>query len=207
METIRLVLAESNFALRRVLETGFTLYGFEVLTVPSVSAAAKATAQEDVHAVLLDAGLIGSRLPELDPAVTVVVMADEAPADGVSLWIRKPFSPKMLAAFLLRRYKRIIVAHNRRESYRRASSGTAELVFDGMTELCQAQILNVSEGGCALALAQPCVASDRLRMLLRYEGKERLCEGMVKNARLALTTEGELRLAVGVEIVRSGLIG
>jgi len=206
MHSVRLVLAERNSALKRVLEAGLALYGFEVLTVPSVSAAAKATAQEDVHAVLLDAGLLCGALPEIDARITSIVMGEEAPLDGVALWIRKPFSPKLLAAFLLRRYRRVAVAHNRRSHYRRIACGEAEIVFEGAKETARGELINISDRGCCVALTDPVVSRERLRMMLRQDDRARLCDGVVRSQRLILTHEGELRLALGIEILRSAPI-
>jgi hypothetical protein len=202
MRPVHLVLAERDAALRRVLRTGFALHDFDVRTVPSANAAREAAGDGQAQAALLDAGLLDRHVPEFDPVVTVVLMSDAPLADAPCLWIRKPFDVGLLAAFLRARYERTHLTDDRRQGYREPVSGHADVVVARTCAFYRAELLNLSDAGCALRLPHGAVEGDHLWMRLCAGKWEALLGGIVRNVRLVITPDGELQRAVGVETVR-----
>ena len=201
MEPVRLVLAEKSIALQKVLQAGLERLDFRVTPVRTLPAAVAACAEGRVRAVLLDEDLVNGASFALDPQITVVIMTDAAPPDTPCLWIRKPFDPALLAAFLQRRCRQERPSCNRRYHYREIVTGTVVMVTEKTGTTTFSELLDLSPGGCSVYSNHGASEGDFVQLLLRVGRGERALRAVVRTARLVVTEDGELRRAIGVEFL------
>ena len=201
MEPVRLVLAEKSIALQKVLQAGLERLDFRVTPVRTLSAAVSACIEGGVRAVLLDEDLANGASLALDPHITLVMMTDVAPPDTPCLWIRKPFDPALLAAFLQRRCRRERSGTDRRRHYREMVSGSAVVVTEKTGSVTFSEVLDLSPDGCCVYSSHGASEGDFVQVLMRVGCSEQALRGVVRNARLVVTENGELRRAIGIEFV------
>ncbi|GMV37479.1 MAG: hypothetical protein AMXMBFR61_19870 [Fimbriimonadales bacterium] len=201
MEPVRLVLAEKSIALQKVLQAGLERFDFQVTPVRTLSAALAACIEGRVRAVLLGEDLVNGASLELDPRITLIMMTDAAPPETPCLWIRKPFDPALLVAFLYRRCRREHPRLNRRCHYREQAHGSAVVVAEKTGTTTFSELLDLSPRGCSVFSSHGASEGDTVQMLVRVGRCERALRGVVRNARLVVTEDGELRRALGVEFV------
>ncbi len=201
MEPVRLVLAGKSLALQKVLQAGLERLDFHVTPVRTLSAAVAACIEGRVRAVLLDGDLVNGASLDLDPHITLVMMTDAAPPDIPCLWIRKPFDPALLAAFLRRRCRHSSSRYNRRCHYREQVGGSVIVVAERTGSASFSELLDLSPEGCSVYSRHGSAEGDFVQMLLRVGSCERAARGVVRNARLVVTEDGELRRAIGIEFV------
>ncbi len=195
MCAVKLVLAEADDAVRRVLEVGLRLHDFEVFTVPSVSAAVRVSVQEDVHVVLLDSGLEPTH-SRFDPEVTVIEMSVRDDLQRPHLWIQKPFDPARLSEFLRRRYRRTMLRNNRRSEYRGAATAKTLVLNERTSQIACGELINVARSGVGVFLSGEVIVGDSVRLTL----SDQIRFGSVTNTRLGIAITGELRQAVGIQL-------
>ncbi|MEP0765070.1 MAG: PilZ domain-containing protein [Fimbriimonadia bacterium] len=201
MESVRLVLAEKSIALQKVLQAGLERLDFQVTPVRTLSAALAACIEGRVQALVLDEDLVNGASLALDPYITLVMMTDAAPPDTPCLWIRKPFDPALLAAFLQRRCRHQHAQYDRRHHYREQVRSSAVVVAEKTGITTFSELLDLSPDGCSVFCSHGASEGDIVQMLLRVGRCERALRGVVRNARLVVTEDGELRRAIGVEFV------